>query len=651
MTAPTPYELLADLDRRRTKAHDRLAMYTKSRNAYFGIKSNDGVIAMDSQGRSQLRLSLEELRDDIDRTKRVPNLIQPIVDDYVALKGVLPTMRVLPRDDTSKAREEAGRFSRVLRSQWDNSAMDVQAYTLAWYLSCLGDGIITLNCLFPEHSHPLRPPGIYLAVVDPSTAFPRFKASFEREELDDLIIVDRMPSENVASTFNLDPATLPDEITEVIYYLGTHSNMTVVNGEVIERVDHNLGFCPAQWIKNKPNTQPAQSDIYYAIEPHRELQSMLVVMNDALIEATYAPIVIKDPVNVSKRFEVGPGAEPIVVQATGNVTRLAPGAQPQTAGVLFESMLNLVRQMAGTSPIRTEMAISGSNISGKAIHAQQGPMETRLAAWQTWTGWHYQRINSKILWMLYALPAFRDTEMSIWGTSKGKPYNILFRGAELNGWTRNEVIWSAIIGSTAHERVVVGLQLLGNQLVPGEWVLDQLGVNDSELLLQQAKEEAAEKLAAARAAESGGTPPVAPHTTEPGGPMPAAEAATALEKGATPGGESPYAPQPQPTSPTPPAGAAGQAPTIPGFPPVATSPSTTAWGTPLPVPDEQAIITRLLATIAGQLRGEITFVTPTPDGLRIGVTDRADKELIRTTLAPTFGRITFQLTEPLANAR
>jgi hypothetical protein len=631
----TPAEILEEAKERKGVSSSRLSMYRRSADAYHGVSQDDGQFTgMSATGAPMLRLN--QLRNDLSRRVGAPNMLMPIVDDFVALKGVVPTMRVLPWDETDDAREKAAKFSRLVRTQWSQSHMELQCYKLAWYLSALGDGLVTLNPIFPEHSSPLRPAGIYLSVIDPSHAFPLFKTGWDSEELKDVIIWEKIPKRQVKAQWGV---ISEEDKVDVLWYVSDDYNCITVAGRVVEEVQHDLGFCPAQWIKNKVNGRPAQSDIGPAIDSHAEMQIMIMVMNDSLLETTYSQLVIRNPVNVQEKFETGPGADPIVIQGDGSVDRLNPAPMPNSAEMLMTKTWELIQRMSGSAPVRTENQIPGSNISGKSVHAQQGPMETRLSEDQTVLGYHYQAINSKMLHMFYTIPDFRDADMNIFGTEKGRPFKITMRGEEIDGWTQNSCQWSAMIGQTAHERAVVGLQLKGADIVPDVWVLDQIGVDDAEMLVQQAKKEAQAKMEQQAAAQR---------------PPDAGQQNQAMEKGATPGGNAGSAVGSNGQSP--PGGGSPQSqpppPGLPAFPPVDTAPTKAGFGNPPPVPDVGSRIQEILQSVEALILSQVTNVKLVPGGIHITLKSATDQEkahdrgLLRQAFSE-FGSVHFSEAKPL----
>src|ERR1700757_4242249 len=114
----SPAEILEEAMERRGISAGRLNMYRRSANAYYGVhdEENGQFTGMSATGAPLIRLN--QLRSDIAQRVGAPNMLMPIVDDFVALKRVVPTMRILPWDETDEVREKAARFSRLVRTQW-----------------------------------------------------------------------------------------------------------------------------------------------------------------------------------------------------------------------------------------------------------------------------------------------------------------------------------------------------------------------------------------------------------------------------------------------------------------------------------------------------------------------------------------------------
>jgi hypothetical protein len=633
--------LLEDLKTRKSKASNRNARYERTRAAYFGDpdeEANYGVEGMDSAGRVTLRA--DKIRTSLISRSGKVNLLTPVVDDYMALRGPVPTMKILPEDESDPAKLEAIKRSRILRAQWANSRMDVQQIEAAWFLTCLGDCVYTLTPVFPDDEEIFYPAGIYITVVDPSTAYPRFRTGFRRGELDDIFICTVVSPEVALAEYGYD---IDKKEIEVIHYYARQYTCLIVDEELQDTVVHNLGFCPAEWARNKEvGGRFAMSDIGGVIDQHNELQIMTEVMKDSLIETTYSGLVVKDPVNVNEQFEIGPGAAPIVVQGTGDVRRIPPAPPPQAAEMIIDRQWENIQHETGSAPIRTEGKIQGSNISARAINTSQGPMETRLGMTQLLLGQALQRMNAKIMLMFSKLDGFKDEEISIWGQEAGKPFAMSFTPEELGGWFRNSISYGAMVGSSNHEKAVVGLQLMGQQLVPGEWVLEQIGVDDPETQIKEAEAQAQSRMKQQMALQGGGGPPQGGPAPKAGDPaaqqsqvMAPAEQGQSLAAGGQ--GEPGQGDSSGANLAGSPQGGGGQVqpppPQMPGFNPLQSPPTDSAIGSPTPMAGPLQQVRAAIAVAAEKMRGSITGATPEKDrdGIRIKVTitDWRDKSIVR----------------------
>jgi hypothetical protein len=636
--------LLEELKKRKSEMEPRNAAYRRTRAAYFGdpdLEAGYGVEAMDSAGRVVLRA--DKIRNSLIHRNGKVNLLTPIVDDYMYLRGPVPTMKVLPEDESDPAKIEAIKRSRIVRAQWSNSRMDVQQIEAAWYLTDLGDCVYTLTPVFEEQEEVFYPSGVYITVVDPEHSYPRFRTGFRRGELSDLYICDLIDKEQARAEYNVER---DKKEIEVVHYYSRDYNCLIVDEELIDTVVHNLGFCPAEWVRNKEvGGRFAQSDIGGVLDQHNELQIMTEVMKDSLIEVTYSGLVVKDPVNVNEQFEVGPGAAPIVVQGTGDVRRIPPAPPPQGADMIIGRQWENIQHQTGSAPVRTEGKIEGSNISARAINTAQGPMETRLAGTQLILGQALQRLNAKILLMFSKLDGFKGKTISIWGQEAGKPFTTSFTPDELNGWFRNSISYGAMVGSSNHEKAVVGLQLMGQQLVPGEWVLEQIGVDDPETQIKEAEAQAMARMKQQQAMQGGGQPGSSAQAgPAPGGDpgaqqaqvMAPAEQGQSLAAGGQGDGSGDDSGDNLTGSPS--GGGDGQVqpappPPMPGFNPMQSAPTAPGIGSPTPTAGPLQQVRAAIAAAADKMQGKITEAKPEKDrdGIRIKVTitDWRDKSIVR----------------------
>jgi hypothetical protein len=643
-------QLTKEAEERMGEQASRIACYQTFLDAWSGERPNGGgglgeVIANNADGRPALRLA--GIRSDLAARTGAPNLLAPMIDDLTAIRGAMPRIAVLPHDNTDQAREMAVKRSRILRTVWEQSDMDVNQLLAAFYLSCLGDVVYTLDPVLEERpgnevaEDPFFSPGLYITVTNPMFCYPRFRTGRNSRELEDIYIVREMSLADAHAIYGERAnAVRPGgkKQVRVIFYYGRNEKQAIIAGANAERLDgieHNLGFCTAQWVCNKPGDgRQAQADIARAVEVHREFQDMYYVFTDSLVQAVYPILHVRNAMNVAgDEIRVGPGAK-IETQQDGAVELIAPAANPAAAKMIMETTQDALFKIVGVSPIRIEGMIDRSNVSARSVDRQQAPMETRLGMANTILGAHLEKLNAKIMLMYWKVEGLRDEVFSIYGVEKGGTVvTDTFTGADFGGWYRNTVKWDALAGLNRHERVVIMLQLFKEKLVDGAHVLEQAGEEDPEATL-----DAAQKfwlnLARLEAAAQGGAPGGAAPGGSPGGdPTQAAQEGMALAQGglgAPPGGAPAQPPPAGPPGMLPGMGGGGGAAPLPmpGFPPVAAPPNALGMGPPPDLPDVVAIIDRALARIP-RLFGRITVRQAVPGGILIKLTDHRDIQNVR----------------------
>jgi hypothetical protein len=635
-----------EVAQRRQRSERRLRLYEVANQAFFGaLTGGDQVRAMDGTGRPIDRLT--QYRTWLDGREGAPNYIPPIVEDYTALRGTVPAMKVRPRAETDADRAMAEDWTRVLREQWEHSNMDQQQEEAAFYWSLLGECLYLLEPVFPEEARERDiAPGIYLSVYPPDDVFPVMRHGWDRFELESVAVTAEMSAEQVLDRWPHARCGGSERRVEIVYWYDDQFKVIVAGNEEVDRWEHGLGFVPGVWSRvRQRGGMSNQSDVVNIIGLNRELQSAFLVGLDSVVLATYGTYVAVNPQALPEQIAVGPGAV-VGVHEGGDLRLVQQSATIVPVQQLVDGAVQHMEHVSGASQIRVESGITGSNISGKAIRSSQGGQEQRLGISQQNMGRTFQLVNQKILKMLWKLPQFH-ADIEVWGEEKGTVYSFSFNGKDLEGWSRTTVEWDAAIGTTTHERAVMGLQLHAAGVVPRTYVGAQAGVDDPELMVRLAD---ADKLAMARAEAQaqmaaqgggqGGGPPGQP--PDPGqaqqqaqGP---AQQALSMEGGGMPPGQNPGTGD---QGPTPPGGQGPpQPPAFPGFPDL---PVGGPRGTPLPVPDFDKEVQRLLSQVSNQLQGSVISVTPKPGGVKVVLTNSKDFPLVRKALAP-LGKVSVSVT-------
>jgi hypothetical protein len=625
-----PKDLLERALKRRADQVNRIAAYDTYLAAYFQIVGGDvsgnAALANYSDGRPALRAFGENASAFASKHRASPNYIKPIVQDLVAVRGSWPTTTVPAPTGDDAARDLALLTTRALREQHEHSAMVRQQQRAGFFLSCLGDTCYTLDPRTPQmHKNepdPFRPVGIYFNVVNPREAYPKFyqTSDLQLQDLYWIVEITQDDAREQYPTIRFSPERPPDEPITVIRYYSRTERQTVVDGQRVAGIRHNLGFCPAEWVCNQATDgRWAQSDISGCVGLHEELQDLWKVYVDTLVASAYPIIHIHDPEQTQGQVEQGPGAQ-FTTKGTGKIELLAPQANPQAAAMIFNSARDNLMQQTGIAPIRLEGQVDRSNVSGKSVQEQQAPMERRLKLSLDLLGQGLQRLNSKCLLMLARVPDFKDHPMELFGQDRDGPYRETFTGAQLGGWVRNVVSWADVTGPSAQERTVQGMQLFkeGMGAFPFSESLRMAGFDDPEELMQRGYAEAKERMAAMPQPQPGAGPPAS-------GPGAGHEHFAGEHQGAPPG---------TPTAPPPPA-PGGRAPGLgggmPNFPPVAASPNGRGKGSPAPVPDVPGAIQQAISAL--QMRG--TFTLEARKGTwMVDLTDMRDASQVNAAVKP-----------------
>jgi hypothetical protein len=624
--------LWAEYEARKGNASGRVEDYHRMSAPYFGgdwaRQGRGEIISNFADGRAALKfVGSGSSSDGADANySQLLNMIPEIVDSIVAVRGVVPSHEVSPESGDPQEIERALKRTRALREQYIHSGMVTQGAMLAFFLASMGDSCLVLNPRVPAdlvaekeregRVDPFRPLGVYISVVNPAHAFPRFRAGgFHQAELEDVFTEHILSAQDASDAWGV--RSDRDEVTVVHYYGRREKRILVEPGkDVIPPVEHELGFCPAVWVRNKAVGRDGQSDIRMAIPINRQLAVMYALWLDAAIWAIHPIIHVHDREYVTteaETMEVGPGSTVSTVQ-TGNVQLISPAGRPEVAGAMMEILVQSLHQVSGVSPIQTQGIIDRSNVSARSVDRQMSPMETRLQLSNLLLSESYELLNGKILLMLSSLPDFKRVQFPLFGEDSKGAYNDSFTSQDIGGWIRTKTRWDPAVGTSRHEIVAMLMQLFKESMVtpqpyrlPFKMLLEAAGVEDPELKMQEAIAEWQESQKVLKEAQPPGPPGMPPgmppggHHGAPGEAPHALREASALQQGGLeaagpPGGGAPGPPGGAPGPVQPPAGAGGGL-QMPGFAPIASAPTRPGIGNAPPVPDVGQIMAGILQTV------------------------------------------------------
>lgn len=646
MTSPTtditsPVKLAERCRQRAQKQNDRIQEYQLLYTQYKGIQGGNtggGVKGSYPDGRPALQ-ELEGFHSGLQARKGAPNWSRPIIDDRVAVTSDLPVVTFDAPGDEQSDVDKSVLASRAVRGQYKLSQMEVGMVEARFFSTLYGAAAFTLDPLRPSDvkamKNPFKTPGVYINVHDPTFAFPRFGTGDERNRAQDMFLYYKDLTREEVESYS------PEEVRKlkttegndakyelIVFYTDDYKTILVANGgsdaRQIYRDDHHYGFCTAEWGLNKLDGGSfGVSEIDQTYEQNKTTQALFHLAMDGAIIATFPPIHVHNAEHVG-RMTYGPMSV-IETSEDGAVTPLSSTVNIQVPAQLLDISRGNMLMQTGTSPLRQDQEIRHANTSGRAIASVQAPGQARIDMSNTLMGSALESLNAKIARILYQDKQFNKTEMTIYGVSdKGSRKSVTFKGEDLDGIWHNHVQWGTEGGDNKHEVLVMYLQLYKEGLVSGRKVLEVIGEEDPEKLIQEAHLDQQQKATLMQAMQGG----------QPGDPG-MAQQGVALGAGAMPGGGAvPGGQVPQPgvqPMPPPPPGAG-----MPGFSPISASPAGPP-GAAAPVPDINSEVQ--LAAAELKLHGEILGATTMgeagiPTAILLYITSHKDIAMLKTALRP-----------------
>lgn len=571
----------------RDRAYDTYMKYYFGRQNQSGSSSDLPVLSSNSQGRPLLRQVGEVIG--VNKTYSSQRLA-PIIDDYAALLGRMPNSRVEPPDSSDQGEAKAEKLTKYLIDTQELSDMDRQQAEAGFWLSSRGDALYCLE-VEPDLDR------VVWTTVDPRYGYPAFHRGFRRFQIYDLIVTYEWDMDAIKREFNYEPPNDDPENRQVIIYTSPFQRTVVVGLDkpvVVADIEWSLGFCPAQWVFNKTTGEMAMSDIAQSLNQQDFLDFSFNVLADGLVYNIYPIVGIKNPQSVAAdQITAGPGAPPVSLGPDGDIIVRATQGDIQAAMTLINQTVNDINTSTGSSQVRQEGQVGGSIVTGRAVHAVQGPQSTRIEYKQIVLGAAIQMLNAMTLAMQEKAPVIGDAEIEIWrGLYKGKSFQEkLNPKQDIDGWYRNNVRWDSLVGMSQMQKVQLAYEGKVAKLWDALYAMDLVGVDDPIGMQERIDSEQKKEMDQQAAMQGGG----------PGG------------GGGAPG--SPGPPHP-PQGPGP--GRPGAAP-----PPMIARPPQIGM-TPGGGPAQQ--LRELLKPLTAQLKGSVWMLKPEPP--QLAVSDHRDYQKV-----------------------
>lgn len=470
-----PYAILKEWDKRKKRYETRDEWYDKLLTYAVGDGVQEGIpiLAMNSQGRPLLRPVGENPlnRQQQYSSQRLP----PIVDDYAALLGRMPSSRVEPPDESEQGEKKGELLTKYLYSTYELSHMDHQQAEAGFYLSALGDSVYVLE---PDSDN-LR---VTWNVISPRLVWPSFYHGFRRFEVYDLVTAEVWTPEDLERQLGIRPDNDKEENCTVVTYVSPFQRTMIVGTKDPRQAAHaewDLGFCPAVWVFNKVTGYMGMSDISSALGQQDFLDFCFSVWADGIVHMTYPMIGVKNPTNTSDQIVLGPGAPPVTLQGDGDIIVRATQADPRALVEIISQTIQDINATTGTSDVRQEGKLKTSITTGRAVQSVQGPQSTRIEFKQRVLGEAIEAANRMTLAMQEKAPALKKFKGPIFGKYRGQSFQAEFDASkDIDGWHRTKVTWQQLVGMNLQQKVAVAAEAMQFKLIDDLEARDLIGVED-----------------------------------------------------------------------------------------------------------------------------------------------------------------------------
>lgn len=448
--------IIEEYEYRREQFEPRDALYETYLQYYRG--GNDGkpglpILAANAQGRPLLR----PIGESINRQRTYSShRLSPVVDDYSALMGRMPTTRVEPPDTSEQGEQRAELLTKYLYSTYELSRMGYQQAQSGFYLSCLGDSVYVME---PEGD--LK--RVVWNVCSPRTVYPTFYSGYRRFEVFDAIISEQWSPRDLRRQWDIDPDTRNDEDCTVLTYLSPQQRTVIVGTRTpltASHVEWGLDHCPVVWVFNKVTGYMGAADIAHSLDQQDFLDFAFNVWADGIVHLTYPMIGIKNPLNVGQDPPIiGPGAPPVQLHGDGDIIVRNTQGDPRALEGIIGQTLQDMNAATGTSDVRQQGQMKSSIVTGRAVQSVQGPQSTRIEFKQQVLGEAIEMANRITLHMQEKAPVLKDFKGPVYGNLRGVSFQEEFvASADIDGWHRTKVTWQSLVGMNLQQKAAVAAE-------------------------------------------------------------------------------------------------------------------------------------------------------------------------------------------------
>jgi hypothetical protein len=491
-------------DKRIRQNQARNEWYYRQMSYWLGTRARDlskqmqNIKAMDSKGRVLLRDQGVGGTTKV-RSQYYSNRVAPVANDYQAILGRVPRLRVPPENEVApNSLSKAEKQTRWCLSTSQLSHFDMQQAEVGFYLPVCGDALYVCEVDVPDDAeqqttaaeaesgtaetknHAAR---VAITSVPPEYGHPSFMKGFRRFEMYDLCIIYHEDPDVLIRDYGYDPeAPGNGQNNLLITYISPWQRTVVAGKETLAHVEWDLGFCPAEWCFNQVafSGTPAQygnSDIGQILGLQDHHNWAKGVASDALVYATYPITHLQNILSFGDdTLEVGPGA--LVISESGRVEIAGYAANPGPANQMAQDAERDIYAGSGTSSVRIEGDQHSSIQTGRGIHAAQGPQATRIDLKQAIIGYHIERIFSKAMEMQERAPYLGETFEMESRRSEAVTREQFDPKIDIAGWYSVVATWDTMLGMNRQQRIMMAAQAKQFGLIDDLEAMEMAGVED-----------------------------------------------------------------------------------------------------------------------------------------------------------------------------
>lgn len=638
------YRLLETKQARRHSELRALRRYWQG-DYWVDMEGREGVSSV-AQLFRDLKGNQSDLGPDL---KLVHNILQEVCVKYQTFLSPVPMVKTFidpPYSD--KRRVQSTKKERAIYGTWWANRMPVRMAEIGWYLPLMGDCFVGI---WPDFTRKIP----RLLIRSPEIAYP--VVGFDGQGLDALMFRWEADQAAVKRQYpNYIPGPPPrgkypwssrsnqggERKVEILEYSDANWYCMWAGDQVLKSINHGFGFNLYSQMSFIP--VPGEAFNHGAVEQIVNLVEMGNALHSLMFQATlenvFPTLVIKNPSQAPETIMRGAGSV-IPVGENGSVDYLTPPVQALGVQMAFlRDNQDKVLEAAGMPRTQFGQAPTTSVATGRSIDVLNGAgtgstvemvqgvgIGPQLVEWNEHALFMYQNLWDKDTIYLYG------TERQSIADLTGHQFSFSFKGAEIVGSTRNEVVFNPHMSE--NEKMVQVLQGVGGGLWSKRYAREQMGVSDNDAMVDELFEERMHDiLLDALAVELQQAPDQAATVSAQGasyietGRLPSVVRAPAPPQGGPGAATFPGAPGGVATPPFPlPQGSAEQA----GAPPVAAPPT----GAPAPLTGAPVTLQAAQRAFANvQLQGQAWLIgeiaaTGKAQTVEVAVTQRADEQTLQ----------------------